>query len=50
VYLNFQQKRNAAPVKKRFNSCSLVRTIGKRYWVRANGVMAAESETRRKVL
>jgi hypothetical protein len=24
-----------------------VRTIGKRCWVRANGVMATESETRR---
>lgn len=25
-------------------------TIGKRYWVRANGVMAAESETRRQII
>ena len=31
---------------KRFNGCRV--TIGKRCWVRANGVVAAESETRRK--
>ena len=31
---------------KRFNGCRV--TVGKRDGVRANGVMAAESETRRK--
>jgi hypothetical protein len=30
-------------------SMAVVMTIGKRDWVRANGVVAAESETRRKL-
>jgi hypothetical protein len=35
-------------VHRRFNGCRA--TIGKRDWVRANGVVAAESETRRILL